>query len=55
MGALGFYDVRDYGAVGNGIANDTTSIQQAINAAAASTDQGGTVFLNEAVISFRVP
>ena len=44
MGALGFYDVRDYGAVGNGIANDTTSIQQAINAAAASTDQGGTVF-----------
>lgn len=35
------FNVRDFGAVGNGIADDTTAIQNAINAAAVN---GGTVF-----------
>ncbi|HEX3781689.1 MAG TPA: glycosyl hydrolase family 28-related protein [Pseudonocardiaceae bacterium] len=39
-GALVF-DVRDYGAVGNGSTNDATAIQNAVNAAATN---GGTVY-----------
>lgn len=37
-----FYDVKAYGAVGNDVANDTASIQAAINAA--NTDGGGVVY-----------
>lgn|GEM_PF-1431082 len=40
-GAL-VYNVRDYGAIGNGTANDTTAIQHAIDDAESA---GGTVFL----------
>lgn len=38
-----FYNVKSYGAIGNGVANDTTAIQDAINAANAAG--GGVVFL----------
>jgi hypothetical protein len=37
------YNVRDFGAVGNGVADDRAAIQAAINAASAAG--GGTVFL----------
>lgn len=37
------YDVKEWGAVGNGLANDTTAVQNAINQA--HTDGGGIVFL----------
>lgn len=37
----GFFNVRNYGAVGNGVADDTTAIQAAITAAAVN---GGTVY-----------
>lgn len=40
-GLQGYYDVKAYGALGNGVANDTTAIQTAINAAFAV---GGTVY-----------
>jgi len=36
------YNIRDYGAVGNGIANDTTAIQKAVDACA--TSGGGRVY-----------
>lgn len=38
----GWYDVRDYGAVGNGTTDDTAAIQAAIDATVAT--KGGTVF-----------
>jgi hypothetical protein len=40
------YNVREYGALGNGIANDTTAIQTAINAASST---GGTVYFPRGV------
>jgi len=48
------YDVKDYGAKGDGVANDTTSIQAAIDAASAAG--GGEVFIPRGlyIISSRI-
>jgi hypothetical protein len=43
-GASIYFDVKDYGAIGNGVANDTTAIQNALNAAQAV---GGTTYFPE--------
>jgi len=42
-GSSGVYNVKRYGAIGNGVSNDTTAIQSAIIACAAAG--GGTVYL----------
>lgn len=42
-----FINVQDYGAVGNGVADDTGAIQQALNAC--NAQQGGTVWLPRGV------
>jgi len=39
-----WYDIRDYGAIGNGIANDTKAIQMAINEC--NKNRGGTVYIS---------
>jgi hypothetical protein len=40
----GEFNVKSYGAVGNGVADDTAAIQSAVNAALYSTTEGGCLF-----------
>lgn len=47
-----FYDVKEYGAVGDGITDDTQAVQAAINAAAV---KGGTVFFPNGVYHIGGP
>lgn len=42
LGSLRFFNAKDYGALGNGIADDTAAIQSTINAAGAA---GGRVYI----------
>lgn len=41
LGQVRTFNVRDYGAVGNGVANDTASVRDAVNAV---TEEGGIVY-----------
>jgi hypothetical protein len=43
--AISFYNVKDYGAVGNGIANDTDAIQTALTLAAGVEGKASMVFI----------
>ena len=48
---LGWFNVMDYGAIGNGVADDTTAIQNAINAAS----NGGTVYFPSGTYGISSP
>lgn len=43
---IGFYNVKDYGAIGNGTTNDTTAIQAAVTASIAATGNANIIFPN---------
>lgn len=45
LARLLYFNVRDYGAIGDGVADDTAAITAAISAASSSVTGGGTVFL----------
>jgi hypothetical protein len=72
FGAVGavfpVFNVKDYGAVGNGVADDTTAIRDTLTAAAASGERGSTIFfpggiykttgtitVNDTALTFRGP
>jgi hypothetical protein len=67
-GVFPVFNVKDYGAVGDGIADDTTAIRDTLTAAAAAGDRGATIFfpggiykttgtitVNDVALTFRGP
>lgn len=51
-GTLGYFDVRSYGAVGDGVTDDTAAVRRALAAVSSSGRQGGTVLFPQG--TFRI-
>jgi len=53
--STGIFSVKDFGAVGDGVTDDTAAIQAALDAVSTTTSQGGTVWIPQGTYRTTAP